>query len=304
MNRPCKLLAPAWCIWGLCLLVVLAAIILALSMGYGGRTAVEAAPNFRTTATPTPIPAGSSNADWEPIVSEINGLPMVYVPAGCFMMGSDEGEDIERPVHEVCLSEFWIGQTEVTNAQYKACVDDDGACTPPGDRTYYDDPAYADHPVVFVNWEQAGAFAAWAGGSLPTEAQWEYAARGPESWTYPWGNDEPTCERANTLGCEEEAAPVGPDERAAGASWVGALDMAGNVWEWVADWFDKDYYATLDDGVLDPIGPQSDHYRVLRGGGFNYNPDGARGASRHSYFPDRWLDIDGFRVVRDPSSLD
>ncbi|MBN1200345.1 MAG: SUMF1/EgtB/PvdO family nonheme iron enzyme [Anaerolineae bacterium] len=268
---------------------------------YASLVSMSGGPALPIVIPTTPIPAGSDNTDWTPVI-EINGLPMVYVPAGCFMMGSDEGDEDERPVHEVCLSEFWIGQTEVTNAQYKACVDD-GACTPPRDRTYYDDPAYAEHPVVYVDWEQAGAFVAWAGGSLPTEAQWEYAARGPESgtWTYPypWGNDWPTCERANLSDCEGGTAPVGPHQRTAGASWVGALDMAGNVWEWVADWYEADYYATLDAGSLNPAGPASGSSRVLRGGAFYSSAIDLLAAVRLDYYPDyKYDDYVGFRCAR------
>jgi formylglycine-generating enzyme required for sulfatase activity len=249
--------------------------------------------------TPTFIPAWSRNADWTPIVQEINGIPMVYVPAGCFWMGSQDGGDDEKPVHRVCLSAFWIGQTEVTNAQYKLCVDA-GVCTPPGSRTHYDDVAYADHPVVIVDWEQSSDFAEWINGSLPTEAQWEYAARGPEGWIYPWGDDAPACERAQLSGCVGGTAPVGPDQRAGGASWVGALDLSGNVWEWVADWYDESYYATLPvlpDSVLDPPGPASGSRRCLRGGSWNDSVNYARAAARNRLDPGSRVDNRGFRVV-------
>ena len=132
------------------------------------------------------IPAGSSNADWTPVVEEYNGIPFVKVPAGCFMMGSEDGEDDEKSVHEVCLSEFWIGQTEVTNAQYKRCVAEN-KCTPPYDTEYHDNPFSMEQPVVHMTWDQANELAEWLGGALPSEAQWEYTARGPEAWVYPWG---------------------------------------------------------------------------------------------------------------------
>jgi formylglycine-generating enzyme required for sulfatase activity len=165
-----------------------------------------------TISAGTPIPAGIV-PDWKPIAGSINDIPVVYVPAGCFMMGSTDeevdevyemcqalslrylGEDrcdrgffeVEQPLHEVCLSSFWIGQTEVTNAQYAQCVKAD-ECSPPSDQEFFGDPDYADHPVVFVDWGQARKYAEWVGGDLPTEAQWAYAARGPMRWTYPWGN--------------------------------------------------------------------------------------------------------------------
>jgi formylglycine-generating enzyme required for sulfatase activity len=242
----------------------------------------------------TPLPAGSPNAAWTPFVREINGLSMVYVPGGCFVMGSD---DIPHaaPAHTVCLSGYWIGQTEITNAQYRACIDA-GVCTPPNPATRFDDPAKAENPVTCIDWQQASTYAVWVGGSLPTEAQWEYAARGPESWPYPWGETQPTCEQANIAGCDDVPAAA-PDTREAGASWVGALDLSGNVAEWVTDHFDRAYYASLPDGVLDPTGPESGRQRTTRGGYYRSNPDAALAANRQAQFPtDRSPGI-GFRVI-------
>jgi formylglycine-generating enzyme required for sulfatase activity len=247
-----------------------------------------------STLTSTLIPAGEE-PDWTPVVEEINGVPFVYVPAGCFMMGSEDGDDDEMPVHEVCLSAFWISWTEVTNDQYRACVDA-SVCKPPDDRTRFDDLSYVDHPVVRIDWYQAKAYARWAGGTLPTEAQWEYAARGPAGHVYPWGDEDPTCELANVEYCVDNTMPVGsyPD----GVSWVGALDMAGNVWEWVADWYSEDYYATLAPGVLDPTGPEDGVARVMRGGSFIFNQENARAAIRVWFNPYFHFDNYGFRVVR------
>lgn len=253
------------------------------------------------TPTPSPIPAGSA-VNWQPVVREIGKIPMVEIPAGCFMMGSDDGEKREKPVHRVCLSAFWIGQTEVTNAQYRRCVEAE-ACDPPKSTTYYADSAYAGHPVVYVAWSQAQQYANWLSEttglawSLPTEAQWEYAARGPESRKYPWGSSEPTCTQANISGCEGDTAPVGPDQRAAGASWIGALDMAGNAWEWTADWYDENYYSTLADEVWDPVGPASGGYRVVRGGSWFFDQGIARCAVRANWDPLEGTDGLGFRVV-------
>jgi formylglycine-generating enzyme required for sulfatase activity len=181
----------------------------------------------------TPIPE-NAETNWTPIMREINGLVMVYVPGGCFSQSwsDDTGDHSATP----CVEPFWIGLTEVTNAQYRRCVDV-GVCDPPTDRRYYGNPAYDDHPVVYVTRAQAAAFAAWWGGDLPTEAQWIFANGGPESSSYPWGTGEITCEKANYEGCVGGTAPVGPDQRPAGASWVGALDMRGNVHEWVIDPF-------------------------------------------------------------------
>ena len=248
-----------------------------------------------------PLPAGSSNAAWTPVIDDSGPVPLVYVPSGCFMMGSDDGYDDEQPVHEVCLSAFWIGQTEVTNAQYRHCVEA-GACDLPGDTEYYDDEAYADHPVVWVSWEDASAYAAWLSEEtgqdwgLPTEAQWEYAARGPQAWVYPWG-DAFNGDYVVWGGNSYETAPVG--SKPEGASWVGAEDLSGNVWEWVADWYDADEYGTLTEGVVNPTGPATGRYRVLRGGSWNHGNTGLfRAAYRGWVNPRGGGDVRGFRCAR------
>lgn len=279
---------------GAVIAVLIAAAILARSLldGNGAETPAPAA---------TPIPAGSA-VNWQPVVQEIGGIPVVRVPSGCFMMGSADGGGDETPVHRVCLSAFWIGQKELTNAQYRRCVEA-GACDPPGYTMYYADSAYAGDPVVSVLWSQARQYAAWLSEttglawSLPTEAQWEYAARGPEGRDYPWGDGDPTCDRVHIGGCEAHAAPVGPDQRASGASWVGALDLSGNMWEWVADWYGAEYYGTLADGVWDPVGPAAGDNRVVRGGSWHSNLNWARGASRYHGNPDSSSFDLGFRVV-------
>jgi formylglycine-generating enzyme required for sulfatase activity len=249
------------------------------------------------------------NDDWEPFEWEFDGVAMVLVPAGCFMMGStDEQVDYavyemgverswvegEQPAHRVCIDDpFWIDKYEVTNAQYKRCVGA-GDCAPPGDPTYFDDPAYADHPVVFVDWHQARAYAEWVGGSLPNEAEWEYAARGPDGLVFPWGNAF-DCSQGNFyLGCDsfDQTAPVGSFP--VGTSWVGALDLSGNVWEWSSTIY-QDYPYQAGDGREDPAG---NAVRVLRGVAFDSYQGGARCANRLSRAPDYWGDVFGFRVVR------
>jgi len=204
---------------------------------------------------------------------------MVSVPAGEFTMGSPDGEgdDNEHPQHTVTLDAFWIDRTEVTNGQIEQCVTA-GACgwqTTPG----FDSP---DQPVVDIPWERANQYCRWAGARLPTEEEWEKAARGTDGRRYPWGNEDPTCERANTSGCVGKTAPVG--SYAAGASPYGALDMAGNAWEWVADWHGGDR-------------------SVLRGGSWGIDPDHARCAYRGDY-PLGRVNYDGFRCcVSSTSSL-
>jgi formylglycine-generating enzyme required for sulfatase activity len=141
-----------------------------------------------TPPTATAIPAGTRNKVWVSVGQTFAGIELVFVPAGCFVTGSEQGEEDELPLHGVCLSPFWIGRSEITNEDYADCVEH-GACDPPHKTIYFDDPAYTKHPVVFVDWYQAYEYASWLGCGLPTEAQWEYAARGPESLLFPWGNE-------------------------------------------------------------------------------------------------------------------
>ena len=242
----------------------------------------------------TLVPAGSANAVWTPIVVDYRGIPVVAVPPGCFMMGSEEGDVDEKPVHLICLSAYWIGQTEVTNAQYAACVRA-GACAPPRDRTAFDDPALADHPVTWVSWFDAAAFAEWIGAALPTGAQWEFAARGPESWVYPWGNNPASCDLANLERCTDGTRPVG--SYPAGASWVGALDLAGNVWEWVNDYYGRDYYASLADGMIDPSGPPYGDMHNVRGSSWQNEAHYARAFYQGGNYPEYAVNVLGFRIA-------
>jgi formylglycine-generating enzyme required for sulfatase activity len=219
---------------------------------------------------------------------------MVYVPTGEFRMGNAEGPDDEQPVHTVALDGFWIDRTEVTNAQYAPCVAL-GHCE--GQR-YADYPDFNgdDYPVVGVDWYDAEDYCEWAGARLPTEAEWEYAARGPEGHTYPWGDDEPTCDLAQYRGCSGRAVPVGslPD----GVSWCGAMDMLGNVLEWVADWYDSDYYESSP--IEDPVGPEEGERKVLRGASWGCDAEYLRSADRYVDAPDTWITNIGFRCARGP----
>jgi len=216
---------------------------------------------------------------------------MVLIPAGPFTMGSDSGDSDEQPVHEVTLDPFYIDQYEVTNARYADCVAA-GVCKLPGCATAYDNPDKVNHPVVCVNWEQANTYCEWRGGRLPTEAEWEKAARSDDQRTYPWGENI-TCQLANYGGCEGDTTPVGsyPD----GVNPYGVYDMAGNVWEWVADWYDATYYATAPS--LNPQGLDSGELKVLRGGSWNYDDYGARATDRSDYVPDIQVGSIGFRCV-------
>jgi formylglycine-generating enzyme required for sulfatase activity len=261
-------------------------------------------PTVTPSGTPVFMPAGSSNAGWTPVIREKNKIPMAYVPAGCFLMGSEAGDEDERPIHDICLPAFWIGQTEVTNAQYAACVNA-GHCQPPLDPAAFEDPAFGDHPVVSITWHQAARFAAWLGCSLPAETQWEYAARGPESWQYPWGNGfEGTRLNFCDVNCVYDwrdpdqndghtgTAPAGSYPE--GAAWVGALDMSGNVWEWVSTIYRTYPYVAVDgrEDFGDTL-----NARVVRGGSYASYYGYTRAASRDFDSPHLRFVVVGFRIV-------
>ena len=216
------------------------------------------------TATFTIPVAGPTQAATD--FKDSKGVSMSLVPAGNFIAGSDQGYDNEKPVHTVYLDDFYIDTYEVTNALYKVCVDA-GACSPPsktGSYTrddYYGNSQFDNYPVVYVDWEDAQAYCEWRGMKLPTEAQWEKAARGTDGRIYPWGNtiDETYANYNNSIG---DTTQVGSYE--SGKSPYGIYDMAGNAWEWIADWYSDTYY--LDAPLTDPPGPATGEYRVLRGG--------------------------------------
>ena len=226
-----------------------------------------------------------------------DGMVMVYVPAGTFTMGEDLAPDDQSPAHKVVLDAFWLDQTEMTNAQYDLCVAA-GICTA-GEYTRDRDLNAGAQPVVGVSWHDAESYCSWVGGRLPTEAEWEYAARGPESRTYPWG-EEP---RAGAANCSEDdcadgysvTAPVGSFP--GGASWVGAVDMAGNVWEWVSDWYRGGYYGWSPEE--NPPGPETGNAKVLRGGSWEYNWANLRSRNRSGAGPGFRNDHVGFRCVMD-----
>ena len=230
---------------------------------------------------------------------EIDGMVMVYVPAGEFKMGSKKGEPDEKPVHKVYLDAYWIDQTEVTNGMWAKCVAA-GVCPEPrwsdsnARSSYYDNATYEDYPVVFVYATQAIDYCNWAGGRMPTEAEWEKAARGMDGRKYPWGNEAPDASRLNYKENEGDTTAVG--SYPTGASPYGALDMAGNVWEWTADWYDGDYYSSSP--YENPQGSSDGDSRVLRGGSFMYPEYYVRSSYRGSpYAVDNFF---GFRCVSAP----
>jgi sulfatase modifying factor 1 len=204
---------------------------------------------------------------------------LLEIPGGTFDMGCIEADGAcdpeNQPAHSVTLSPYWIEATEVTVAAYKECVDA-GGCTEPGVDVpcSYGSPLATQHPINCVNWQQATDYCAWKGRRLPTEAEWEFAARGNTGRPYPWGSAEASCAFAHmfvmtseqsTFGCDtNDTAPVGsyPD----GATLYGGFDMAGNVEEWIADWFSETWYA--ESPANDPIGPAEGTQRVVRGGDY------------------------------------
>lgn len=224
-------------------------------------------------------------------------MELIYVPPGEFQMGSTDGESDEKPVHRVVLDGYLIGKHEVTNKQYLAFCKAKGRTDPSaGSWGKANDPL----PVVNVSWEDAKAYCDWAGLALPTEAQWEHAARGKEGRTYPWGNEAPDGTRCNSDGADsikyENRSAVGSFP--SGASPVGALDMSGNVWEWGADWYDDKYYASCGDGMRNPTGPAGGRSRVLRGGSWIFHGLDLRGANRFWFEPGVRRNDFGFRVAR------
>jgi len=263
----------------------------------------EVPPSETPTPTVTPYP---------PLIEDDFGISMVLVSAGPFILGSTNGDSDEVPIREIFLDGFYIDQFEVTNASYKECVDQ-GRCNPPrqfDSQTrfeYYGTTEYANYPVIYVSWEDARMYCQWRAGRLPTELEWEKAARGPEGFVYPWGNefDEGN---ANYCGgavfCPDapddgykDTAPV--DAFASGASPYGAFQMAGNVNEWTADWYDQNFYSSLNDGDENPLGPESGSGRVIRGGSFGLNAEKIRTTNRGFNAPSEFSEFDGFRCVVD-----
>jgi len=272
----------------------------------GPRPAIGSAP---TPPQPAPAPTGNP---WERPGTHAGqemvgpaGIILVWVPGGSFVMGSTDADiqyaideldangdwmDDEQPAHRVELSGFWIGKTEVTVGQWQSVMG-----SAPGDQ------AGDDHPVVNVSWEDCVEFCEKAGLELPTEAQWEYAARGPDGRRYPWGDEweeDRLCWRKNQ-GPGGRTFPVGTfpvGSFPSGASWCGALDMVGNVSEWCADWYDANYYASSP--ARDAAGPSGGTRRVVRGGSWDHYANLCRAAIRGYYDPAGRSNSVGFRAAR------
>jgi formylglycine-generating enzyme required for sulfatase activity len=283
---------------------------------------LENLPDTSSTSIPPTIPIMGDT--W---VRPNDEATMLYVPSGTFQMGSTDAEiedaidlcqkhynicnrwyyERESPQHAVSLDGYWMDQTEITNAQYRQCVQA-GTCTEPsickkGQATYADADK-TDHPVVCVNWEEAQTYCEWTGARLPTEAEWEFSFRGEVGSIYPWGDEfDGSMLNYCDTNCSEshaddrfddrypQTAPVGSFPQ--GKSWSGALDMGGNVTEWMADWL-GDYSSAA---VSNPGGPTTGREKMLKGCSWFFHPTYCRGAARASVDPDTRLDYVGFRCV-------
>jgi eukaryotic-like serine/threonine-protein kinase len=250
------------------------------------------------TLTALPTTTVSTLGIGSTLISEKDGMTLLYVPAGEFTMGGKAEETLaacqkfglsclldwfknEEPPHKVYLDSFWIDQTEVINAMYAKCVQD-GKCVPPSSvksytrPSYYGNSQFDNYPMINISWEDAKAYCSWANRRLPTEAEWEKTARGEDARAYPWGNDDPNNDLLNYKHAMQDTTAVGKFPN--GASPYGVLDMAGNVWEWVADWYDENYYAGSP--TSNPLGPDSGMEKVMRGGAFGSAAFNVRSAFR------------------------
>ncbi|MCB8979420.1 MAG: SUMF1/EgtB/PvdO family nonheme iron enzyme [Ardenticatenaceae bacterium] len=269
--------------------------------------------------TPSPLPAPTlpPTPSPEPLITD-TGARMVFMPGGTFRMGTDEGEADERPSHLVRMDPFFIDETEVTNGQYAQCVEA-GVCAAPGTSSipfpagYYSDPTYTDYPVVQVSWYDANTFCDWRDARLPSEAEWEMAAGFDPVQAiilrYPWGDVfdgtkvnfcDTNCPRDYRDSSVDDGfqitGPVGSFVN--GRSPIGAYDMAGNVMEWVGDWYDRRYYAEATDS--NPLGPVEGEFKAIRGGSWLSAVEDLSVITRSSFDPTVRRDNLGFRCAMTP----
>ena len=230
-----------------------------------------------------------------------DGAPMVLVPAGEFTMGSEQGDDDEQPVHRVFLDSFYLDTFEVTNGQFAKFVAAIQSEPPWGFADQETPVVRADQPVRWVNWLEATGYCLWAGKRLPTEAEWEKAARGTDGRVYPWGNEPPTPIHA-VFGLKEGAETVSPiGNRDKGMSPYGVHDLAGNLYEWVADWYDEAVYTPLP--TSNPRGPAAGATKVQRGGSYINSPYRLRSSFRTKGDPTEHDPNVGFRCAHDAPTL-
>ena len=256
--------------------------------------------------TKAPGSTNTSVGEGDCTPTNTDGAETIAIAGATFKMGSlatDVGASAdEQPQHEVTLGCYNIYKKEVTNAMFNQCVAT-GACVPVQARdntptAHINDPAFADYPVTGIDYNMASEYCTWAGARLPTEAEWEYAARGSKILAYPWGSNTPDCTLANSKGCltPEDTKKVGL--LSAGNSPFGLFDMAGNAWEWVFDWYAANGYSKS--ASTDPIGPATGFWKVVRGGGYNSLPAMLRAANRHAGDPYQPYYNVGFRCVTGP----
>jgi sulfatase modifying factor 1 len=231
-----------------------------------------------------------------------DGAPMVLVPAGEFPMGSEQGDDDEQPVHRVFLDSFYLDTFEVTNGRFAKFVAAIQSEPPWGFADQETPVVHAEQPVRWVNWLEATGYCLWAGKRLPTEAEWEKAARGTDGRIYPWGNEPPTPTQA-VFGLKEGGAetvsPIGNRDK--GKSPYGVHDLAGNLYEWVADWYDEAVYTTQP--TINPRGPGEGAAKVQRGGSYINGPYRLRSSFRTKGDPTEHDPNVGFRCAQDASVL-
>jgi formylglycine-generating enzyme required for sulfatase activity len=295
----------------------IAVILLGLVLGGNLITPATPIPTLTATLTLTPLPLTNTFTPYPtntPIASPTpklgigsifisNGVTMMYIPAGTFPMGEENGDN--EKLHSVYLDGYYIDKYEVTNSAYRRCVDV-GKCIPPKQSnsderspimrsSYYGNAEFDEFPVIYVDWDMAKTYCEWRDARLPTEAEWEKAARGKDERTYPWGEGI-NCDKANyDVSCIGDTTKVGSYE--SGKSVYGVYDMVGNVWEWVNDWYSETYY--LNSPPSNPLGPDSGQYHVLRGSSFGVSVDAGRSTYRFGYTPDIiGYGLIGFRCVR------
>ena len=267
------------------------------------------------TAAPSAEPTTASteiHQAGETMISRMDGMELVYIPAGEFDMGSESGNLNEAPVHTVSLNGYWLDRTEVTNQMFGRFLNAEGNKQEGGttwldpidpfvwvfekDGTWQILPGRENYPIVNVSWYGAKAYCAWAGRELPTEAQWEYAAKGADSHRFPWGNDAPECDQARFSGCGNTPAEAG--SLLLGSNPWGVFDLAGNVAEWIKDRYAADYYQQSPQE--EPPGPINGYYRVIRGGYWGSTYLALQTSHRDWAGADERINSVGFRCVLTP----